>query len=405
MIRRPPRSTLFPYTTLFRSRRAGRGAPHRRAVPAASRVRPDALLRGLPPRGRDGGAGPGRAAVPPEEAGGAGNGGVSRGPAAPGGSRGADVEPRGVPDPTQSAGAAAGVPDDPRAPGRRIPAVRKHPPERIHQLAARAHGASVGQGRRHAAVRRPAHRCRGLYRVRGHGHPRRDQSGPAAPRRRPRRAPAHHDARRAVPLRAQRRSRALPADERQLRAARPAGAAGEGQAEEERAAGGASPPRHRHLRAGSRSGGDGVSSEIAGVVAFLKKERNDSPHTVKAYERDIRDFAAFCTDYYGGGWGFAGVGRLAIPGWLGHLQQRGLAKRSAARALSALRTFYRFLNTTRGLELNPAKAARTPRLERTLPEHLDRAEIEQLFAEAERRGEGGGGRGARGPAPLELVRS
>src|SRR5207253_6181702 len=93
----------------------------------------------------------------------------------------------------------------------------------------------------------------------------------------------------------------------------------------------------------------------------------------------------FCTDYYGGGWSFAGVDRLAIRGWLGNIQQRGLAKRSAARALSALRTFYRFLNTTRGLGLNPPKAARTPRLERTLPEHLARAEIEQLFAEAERR--------------------
>src|SRR2546422_3687337 len=30
MIRRPPRSTLFPYTTLFRSRRADRGVHHRR---------------------------------------------------------------------------------------------------------------------------------------------------------------------------------------------------------------------------------------------------------------------------------------------------------------------------------------------------------------------------------------
>src|SRR3712207_8102955 len=29
MIRRPPRSTLFPYTTLFRSRRGGRGARRR----------------------------------------------------------------------------------------------------------------------------------------------------------------------------------------------------------------------------------------------------------------------------------------------------------------------------------------------------------------------------------------
>src|SRR5205809_3536385 len=37
MIRRPPRSTLFPYTTLFRSRSAGRqgGAPATRACACA----------------------------------------------------------------------------------------------------------------------------------------------------------------------------------------------------------------------------------------------------------------------------------------------------------------------------------------------------------------------------------
>ena len=148
-----------------------------------------------------------------------------------------------------------------------------------------------------------------------------------------------------------------------------------------------------------------MSSEIADFVAFLDKERNDSPHTVKAYARDVADFAAFCTAYYGGAWTFAGVDRLAIRGWLGAMQQRGLAKRSAARALSALRTFYRFLNTTRGLEVNPAKAARTPRLERTLPEHLDRAEVEQLFAEAERRAKAGGFAEARDLAMLELFYS
>ena len=146
--------------------------------------------------------------------------------------------------------------------------------------------------------------------------------------------------------------------------------------------------------------------EIADFVAFLEKERNDSPHTVKAYARDVADFAAFCTQYYGGAaWIFAGVDRLAIRGWLGAMQQRGLGKRSAARALSALRTFYRFLNTTRGLELNPAKATRTPKLERTLPAHLDRAEVEQLFAEAERRAAAGGFTEARDLAMLELFYS
>jgi len=147
--------------------------------------------------------------------------------------------------------------------------------------------------------------------------------------------------------------------------------------------------------------------EIAEFTAFLAKERNDSPHTVKAYARDVADFAAFCTRYYGGGggWSFAGVDRLAIRGWLAAMQQRGLAKRSAARALSALRTFYRFLNATRGLEVNPAKAARTPRLERTLPGHLDRAEVERLFAEAERRAKAGGFTEARDLAMLELFYS
>jgi len=110
--------------------------------------------------------------------------------------------------------------------------------------------------------------------------------------------------------------------------------------------------------------------ELAAFAAFLSKERNDSPHTVKAYGRDVSEFAAFCDDFYGGPWRWAGVDRLAIRGFLGALEQRGLSRRSVARALSALRTFYRFLNLTQGVEVNPAKAARTPKQEARLPAHL-----------------------------------
>jgi integrase/recombinase XerC len=145
-----------------------------------------------------------------------------------------------------------------------------------------------------------------------------------------------------------------------------------------------------------------ASPEITAFVAFLEKERNDSPHTVKAYAKDVREFAAFCTRFYGGPWTWAGVDRLAIRGFLGALQQRGLARRSAARALSALRTFYRFLNLTQGIEVNPARSARTPRLGRTLPAYLDRGEIDLLFGEAERRAEAGGFREVRDLAMLEL---
>jgi len=146
-------------------------------------------------------------------------------------------------------------------------------------------------------------------------------------------------------------------------------------------------------------------NEIADFVTFLAKERNDSPHTVKAYERDLGAFAAFCQDYYGGPWSWAGVDRLAVRGFLAAEQRRGLAKRSVARALSALRTFYRFLNATRGLEVNPARAARTPKLDKTLPTYITQAEVELLFADAEARAAAGGLREARDLAMLELFYS
>jgi integrase/recombinase XerC len=147
-----------------------------------------------------------------------------------------------------------------------------------------------------------------------------------------------------------------------------------------------------------------MRAEIGQFAAFLSKERNDSPHTVKAYVRDVEAFAAFCDRHYGGPWTWAGVDRLAVRGFLGSLDQRRLSRRSAARALSALRTFYRFLNLTQGLEVNPAKAARTPKQAKRLPTHLDRAEVELLFSEAERRAgvAGGGFAAARDLAMLEL---
>lgn len=147
------------------------------------------------------------------------------------------------------------------------------------------------------------------------------------------------------------------------------------------------------------------AAEIAEFVAFLAKERNDSPHTVKAYARDVADFAAFCGRYYGGAWSWAGVDRLAVRGWLAALDERGLARRSAARALSALRAFYRFLELTGRAGSNPARAARTPRLGRSLPTHLSRAEMDELLGEAVRRAEAGGFREARDLAILELFYS
>src|SRR2546422_3829145 len=62
MIRRPPRSTLFPYTTLFRSRRRVSGdrvaaAGHGDRAAGRASAQPDAA-RPFPPRGRQRALGP-----------------------------------------------------------------------------------------------------------------------------------------------------------------------------------------------------------------------------------------------------------------------------------------------------------------------------------------------------------
>jgi len=149
-----------------------------------------------------------------------------------------------------------------------------------------------------------------------------------------------------------------------------------------------------------------VKPEIADFLRHLAVERNDSPHTVKAYGRDVASFATFLDGFYGmTQWKWAGVDRLAVRGWLAELARGGLSKRSMARSLSALRTFYKFLNLHHGIEVNPARAAATPKLEKKLPGYLDRGAMDRLFALAETRAGDRSLQGRRNRAMLELFYS
>lgn len=140
-------------------------------------------------------------------------------------------------------------------------------------------------------------------------------------------------------------------------------------------------------------------------LLHIEKERNQSPHTVKAYGRDLEAFTEFCDRHYGAGWTWESVDRLGLRGFLGDLQRRGLSKRSAARALSAVRSFYRYLQLHHGVQVNVARAAKVPKIDKRLPTHLDRATLDTLFAWAEQRAEGGDFLAARDLAMLELFYS
>ncbi len=149
-----------------------------------------------------------------------------------------------------------------------------------------------------------------------------------------------------------------------------------------------------------------LPNEVADYLEHLAKERDMSPNTVRAYGRDLGEFVAYLNRHYGGAsWSWQGVDRLAMRGFLGQLAKRGLAKRSMARTLSAVRSFYRYLHRNEIVDANPARAVGAPRLEKHLPGYLDRAQIDLLFQAAEARAMEGSFVDVRNLAILELFYS
>lgn len=147
-------------------------------------------------------------------------------------------------------------------------------------------------------------------------------------------------------------------------------------------------------------------NEVEEFLLHLEKERNVSPHTLKAYRRDLEEFFSHLTKYYGGrDWTWQGVDRLALRGFLAHLNRRELSKRSISRALSAVRSFYTFMNRNEMVDANPARGVSSPKLEKYLPGYLDRAQIDLLFQSASLHAQGGKFTDVRNNAILELFYS
>ena len=157
------------------------------------------------------------------------------------------------------------------------------------------------------------------------------------------------------------------------------------------------------MKAGLKvSGSQGLVTEF---LTHLEKERGQSPNTIGAYRRDLEAFVEFCNRYYGGDWDFTRVDRLGLRGFLGEFERKGLARRTAARALSAVRSFYRYLQVHHDLARNPLRAVKSPKLEKRLPRHLRIEETERIFESAESAASDGEFENLRDLAMLELFYS
>ncbi len=110
---------------------------------------------------------------------------------------------------------------------------------------------------------------------------------------------------------------------------------------------------------------------------FLLLERGLSRNTVAAYASDLMKFQLYLK-----GKGIKDVQVVTtkdIENFLYTLAQQGLSARSRARALTAVKTFFRFLIYNGRLDKNPASLVEAPRFGQKLPQVLSLEEVERLL--------------------------
>lgn len=114
---------------------------------------------------------------------------------------------------------------------------------------------------------------------------------------------------------------------------------------------------------------------VRDYLRVLAAERGSSAHTIRAYNRELMAFTAWIVERFGERHAPQDIEHTHIRAWLSTLYQRGLSKASAARALAAVRSWFKWLARSGYVQQNVAALVATPKL----PKHLPRVpSIEQM---------------------------
>ncbi len=110
---------------------------------------------------------------------------------------------------------------------------------------------------------------------------------------------------------------------------------------------------------------------------------NRSEHTIKAYQSDLGQFFQFAAHELGvkeEALTFKSIDIYVVRSYLGFLADHGLMRRSIARKLAALRSFFKFLCREKEIEVNPVQRVATPKMGRKLPDFLYVEQMDRLLS-------------------------
>jgi integrase/recombinase XerC len=110
-----------------------------------------------------------------------------------------------------------------------------------------------------------------------------------------------------------------------------------------------------------------LSELVSAYLRVLANERGASVHTLRAYQRELAGFASYIFEKHGAALAPDRIEHTHIRAYLGTLYDRKLSKASAARALAAIRGWFKWLARTGHVQQNVASLVSTPKLPKHLP--------------------------------------
>ncbi len=120
-----------------------------------------------------------------------------------------------------------------------------------------------------------------------------------------------------------------------------------------------------------------LTKQIEDFVEHLSIEKNYAINTISSYKRDLLKFSSFLEVREFSDFNLIDSDVLNL--FVMELRHRNTSGKSIKRYLSSIRVFFTFLIDNNQIEVNPALAIKTPKVERDLPKTIDFDDLKKMM--------------------------
>jgi integrase/recombinase XerC len=114
-------------------------------------------------------------------------------------------------------------------------------------------------------------------------------------------------------------------------------------------------------------------------LQYIQHIKHYSPHTVKSYRKDLEQFFAFCSSDVSAD--EVNIDHHQIRNWVIEIIESGLTARTANRKISAIKTYFRYLQKEGIITMNPVAKVLTPKTDKKLPVFIKESQMDYLLDE------------------------